>query len=88
MIKIDKNIPLPSNTPSNGRARLYPWLEMEVNDSFVVFTDDPDKTRRNLATRNRPNGKKFKVLIVEEPNPNDATSPNTPVRCVRVWRTA
>lgn len=33
MVKIDKNIPLPSF--SRGRKRIYPFKEMKVGDSFL-----------------------------------------------------
>lgn len=33
MVKIDKGIPLPPQGPAQ---RKYPWIEMEVGDSFVV----------------------------------------------------
>lgn len=36
MIKIDKGIPLPTNRFKSGPTRKYPWLEMQIGDSFVA----------------------------------------------------
>jgi hypothetical protein len=35
-IKIQKNVPMPEWQDHRGRPRLYPWLTMEVGDSFVL----------------------------------------------------
>jgi hypothetical protein len=44
MIKVDKGIPLPQQKGS-GRRPKYPWLDMEIGDSFTV----PPGTRKSLA---------------------------------------
>jgi len=41
MIKIDKNVPI----PRLGRRPLYPWMEMEVGDSFVF----PKRIKPSIA---------------------------------------
>lgn len=36
-IKIDKNMPMPTrNNGHEGRKPIYPWLTMEVGDSFLM----------------------------------------------------
>ena len=35
MVKIDKNVEMPDG-PGSGRPRKYPWLDMEVGQSFVL----------------------------------------------------
>ncbi len=59
MIKIEKNIPIPS------AENKYPFNEMEIGDSFLVECDSlPDVTRNrsliyNYAVREAP--KKFMI---------------------------
>ena len=39
MLKIDKGVPIPepvARKPNLGAQRKYPWIEMEVGDSFLV----------------------------------------------------
>ena len=73
MFEIEKGIEMPAAS-RRGRNFLYPWLEMDVGDSFLV----PDKTvlgfgkQANQASRKY--GLEFKVRGVEGG--------------VRVWRAA
>ena len=34
--KLEKNVPLPNDLEYMGAKRKYPWLEMEVGDSFAI----------------------------------------------------
>jgi len=36
MIKVDRQIPIPDYGRKPGPRRKYPWLEMEVGDSFLM----------------------------------------------------
>ena len=69
-IRIEKNIPIPALT--TGRARIYPFKEMEVGDSFFVALDG--RERRNVqksiigACRHaRLAPKKFCTRYIKEP---------------------
>jgi hypothetical protein len=42
-LKIEKGIPLPPTTM--GRARIYPFKEMEIGDSFFVPLNGRDRHR-------------------------------------------
>lgn len=64
MIKIENNVPI----PDKGNSK-YPWLEMEVGDSF--FVENPPKqkngypsTMATTATR-RLSPKKFVQRVVD-----------------------
>lgn len=83
MIKIDKNIPIPTPHNVSGRPGIYPWHEMEIGDSFPVTSEDPKKTRLSLSASAqrqsiRKTGRKFTIRVVVE---DDKT-------IVRVWRIA
>lgn len=79
MIKIDKGVPCPPAT-TGAPARLYPWAEMEVGDSFYVEAT-PERSAqqisgalgRTMNYQTRKTGKRF-------------TQRRTPGG-VRVWRT-
>ena len=83
-IEIHKNIPLPENIVRDSNRKgvcKYPFLKMEINDSFLMLSDDKGKDRivRNLSTAWRAEMKRkgikdryFTVRRVEEG--------------VRIWR--
>lgn len=73
--EIDKTQPIPKNT--KGRPRIYPFMEMEVGDSFVVpLTDEllcgenrNARLLRSAATAyTRKFGGKFTVRIERAKN--------------------
>jgi hypothetical protein len=43
MFAIEKAIPLPPAAPRPGRAYKYPFLQMEVGDSFLAGLADAEK---------------------------------------------
>lgn len=43
-ITIDKNVPMPNRWSNSGRKPIYPWLTMEVGDSFLM----PDHVKRPM----------------------------------------
>ena len=57
MIKIDKNIPIPS---SNVIKRKYPYKEMEIGDSFFVNKRHTE-FQASLAYFRRTTGNQFKA---------------------------
>lgn len=66
MYKVERNVPLPDPMLLGGGApRKYPWLEMEVGDSFFVPCDAESIGRisvrlRSAAAKNLTlNGRKF-----------------------------
>ena len=69
--EIDKTQPIPKST--KGRPRIYPFMEMEVGDSFAVPIQLDDKTTGNLlrcAARaySRKYGGKFAIRIERSKN--------------------
>ena len=76
MIKIDKGIPVPPRMPRGARSK-YPFLGMEVGDSFFVPGIKPRQiSPRSCSARLRAEGAKFATRSVTE-NGVDGT---------RVWR--
>lgn len=73
MIKIEKNIPVPSNT-GKGRVLKYPWPYMAVGDSFYV----PNGNRNSLYAGTRNWSRKLGTKYVRR---SDAGG-------IRVWRSA
>lgn len=58
MIKIDSDIPVPSEAANKGRTSVYPFGNMKVGDSF--FTETEKERLRPAATQYaRRNGVKF-----------------------------
>lgn len=57
MFTLQRNIPVPSTGVSNksGRARLYPFADMDVNDMFFV----PNRKRNNITSHASSIGKKL-----------------------------
>jgi len=53
-VQVDKNVPFVPRKP--GPARLYPWLEMEVGDSFLVPPEikNPRQTASAANIRYKP----------------------------------
>ncbi len=71
-IKIEKNIPIPSSVTrkDTGRSK-YPFLEMEVNDSFLITVESLNKKQienarvaiLSAARRLKQQGKLEKRLV-------------------------
>ena len=88
MFEIQKNVPIPESRGRHGRPNNYPFVDMEVGDSFAVAVG-PEKTiasvQRQLrsvavsfARRNASYQKYVTRALVED---------GTGV-VVRIWRTA
>lgn len=76
MIKIEKNIPIPSNTTKRSK---YPFIDMKIGDSFFITTDhNPEHTRKRVAAAasmfSKERGWRFKTQVSQQG--------------VRVWRIA
>lgn len=82
MYKIEKNVPLPANPHgrSFGRKLLYPFNDMEIEDSFLVTSDSENfnKKRHNIAALCSSYGKKNNKQFTSIGNELDFT--------IRVWR--
>jgi len=53
-VKVDKNVEIPS--PQWGNNRIYPWKEMEVEDSFFIPLgpgEDIAKLQRSINSSSR-----------------------------------
>lgn len=72
-IKIDKKVPVPK-----GRSRKYPFLDMDVGDSFTRPEDEHNRVRAACHYYKRHHGMGFRTQIYEHQGK----------RRVRVWRTA
>lgn len=57
MIEIEKGIPIPEHR-GPGRERKYPWLEMDVGDSFVS-DEGRGSARRSASLAGKRYGKRF-----------------------------
>jgi hypothetical protein len=57
VIKVDKNIPLPSR-PSKG-PRKYPWATMKVGESFLSDCVDANSMRSQCRKASKKLNKKF-----------------------------
>lgn len=66
-IKIEKGIPVPESNSCIGRNRIYPWVEMEVGDSFV-YPQGKAKNRAWAAAyaASKRYGKKFTARTMED----------------------
>lgn len=74
MFNITKNVPLPKRKHGSGRRSIYPFKDMDVNDSFFV----PNKkvfTSNRFYEKNNPKTK-FSIRRVTENG----------VKGIRVWR--
>lgn len=69
-IKIDKNFP----PPFSGKARKYPFRDMEIGDSF--FAEIPVSRLSQAAHNNRQEGRKYTSRTVTENG----------VKGTRIWR--
>ena len=79
LVKIDKDVPLPSENAGLGRLRerKYQWEAMEIGDSFVFPAEISVKSARSIASRRAStDGRKYLVRRNDE---------NGEVRC---WRRA
>lgn len=36
MVQIEKGVPMPEIRPGGGRRPKYPWLKLEIGDSFIL----------------------------------------------------
>lgn len=58
MYKIEKNVPIPERKTAPNKK--YPFTDMEVGDSFVVFEKDEfDRVRRAANQQRRRTGIRF-----------------------------
>lgn len=57
--KVDKKIPVPTHDGILGRPRKYPWLEMKIDDSFVVIGGGHAAVRSAMSCANRRYDRKF-----------------------------
>jgi hypothetical protein len=73
MVQIDKNIPIPAED-LRAVTTPYPWLEMEIGDSFLFRTNDLGNARL-MCRRHSTDGRVFDYRRVSK----------TSIRC---WRTA
>jgi len=63
MVKIEDGIPVPPSG-RGGRSK-YPWLTLEVGQSFVI-TESTIASSRTMATQAARNtGRKFKVAQIK-----------------------
>lgn len=78
MFTVDKNVSLPLDTRGPGRAPMYPWLDMEVGDSFFVpeSIQLPNAVSRAAYIFGKRHGLKFTRRSVQEVG----------VKGVRIWR--
>jgi hypothetical protein len=61
MVKIEKNIDMPPG-PGSGRPMKYPWLDMEVDQSFVLPAPNIANARAHCTGANsRYAPRKFSV---------------------------
>jgi hypothetical protein len=83
VITIEKNIPIPALSWSQGDAIKYKFIEsMEINDSFKVNGNMPDYNPSSVRSKvyglNSKGLKKFTIRTLEG-NSNNPTA-------IRVWR--
>lgn len=81
MIKIEKGIPLPPPTDNRGTKRKWPFLELEVGDSFEArgyrTVAGFNETLKKYGRRCAP--KKFAARLIKPEGDS--------IGHVRVWRT-
>jgi hypothetical protein len=65
MQKIDKGIPIPDEVWERRKPRIYPWLEMEVGDSFIIETPFYKSARTSAWYASRRYGVKFRARRVD-----------------------
>lgn len=75
-VRIDKNIPPPTahGGTSKIRRRKWPWIELEIGDSFLI-TGVQDDSARGMASNA---GIRYGIKLKTKPMPDG----------VRVWRIA
>jgi hypothetical protein len=74
MFEIRKDLPIPENISARAGARLYPFADMVVGDSFVVkkgqLEDEPEvvarKVKNSAREYGRKNGCSFHVALNEQ----------------------
>lgn len=47
--KLEKNVPMPLGSVDRGAKRKYPWLEMEVGDSFAIPAGQHESVRTSAS---------------------------------------
>ena len=62
--KIEKGIPMPPVVKNGIAEKKYPWLQMEVGDSFLI-PDKPSRAVGSLIASHNRNGKRFACRTVE-----------------------
>jgi len=73
MVKIEKGVPIPKRGGAGGN-RKYPWLTMEVGDSFVMAGVQTVSIYRAVYAASIRTGRKFAARKIDGVH--------------RVWRTA
>lgn len=67
--KLEQDVPMPDSGVSRGRTRVYPWLEMEVGDSFQCPKGRHDHVRTAAASwskRHVEDPRVFSVRMMED----------------------
>ena len=72
MIPIDKDVPMPN--PTTPDVTKYPWMKMEIGDSFFVEGSTSVRFNGTKYAAQKQTGRKFTIRRVEGG--------------IRVWRTA
>jgi uncharacterized protein (DUF2249 family) len=62
LITIEKNVPLPSENVSPFRQK-YPWREMDVGDSFLLWSADTNRKKRTYAKDKKRHTQNAQSLI-------------------------
>jgi hypothetical protein len=68
VFKVESGIPLPPPPRSGGANCKYPWMEMNVGDSFFVATDGSQRAKQRVAmaaSQRRKHGQRFAMRSVE-----------------------
>ena len=74
MTKVESGIPIPTT-----RKTKYPWLQMEIGDSFTVnasYNNNAGKIRSAAAGAGRRYKRRFTIRTIDDG------------QTIRVWRTA
>lgn len=60
MIKVEKGFPIPVvDETIRGRKYKYPWIDMEVGDSFLIEGATPAYVTSLIRNRERVDGRRY-----------------------------
>ena len=65
-VKIDKDIPMPQPHPYSGGRVKYPWILLEVGDSFLITVNSRQSAHSMARRASAALGKKFKARDTED----------------------